>query len=134
MSSHILQPGKHLNPSLLAADFAHLAHDIKELEKAGAKILHLDIMDGHFVPNFSFGIPVVEAIRKSTELPLDVHLMLDNPGEYLAPFRKAGADYLTVHIEVVPDPREMFDDIRRLGAKPGLASNPPTPASAVLPY
>ena len=125
---------RQLNPSLLAADFANLARDIKELERAGAQILHLDIMDGHFVPNFSFGIPVVEAIRRSTALPLDVHLMLDNPGEYLKPFRKAGADYLSVHIEVVPDPREMFDEIRRLGAKPGIASNPPTPVEAVLPY
>ena len=91
-------------------------------------------MDGHFVPNLSFGIPVVEAIRRSTELPLDVHLMLQEPGKYLAAFRKAGADFLSVHIEVAPDPRPLFDEIRRLGAIPGLVSNPPTPVEAVLPY
>jgi len=123
-----------INPSLLAADFAHLERDIRALEQAGAEILHLDIMDGHFVPNFSFGIPVVEAIRRTTELPLDVHLMLQNPGAYLSAFRKAGADYLSIHIEVVPDPRPMFDEIRKLGAIPGIALNPPTPVETVLPY
>lgn len=126
--------GPYINPSLLAADFAHLERDIRRLEEVGAKILHLDIMDGHFVPNFSFGIPVVEAIRRSTELPLDVHLMLDEPGKYLKPFRNAGADFLSVHIEVVPDPRPMFDEIRRLGAQPGIALNPPTSVETVLPY
>ena len=123
-----------INPSLLAADFGHLERDIRRLEAAGAKILHLDIMDGHFVPNLSFGIPVVEAIRRITELPLDVHLMLAEPWKYLAPFRKAGADFLTVHIEVAADPRPMFDEIRKLGAIPGLSLNPPTPVERVLPF
>ena len=123
-----------LNPSLLAADFGHLERDIRALEAAGAEILHLDIMDGHFVPNLSFGVPVVEAIRRITILPLDVHLMLQNPEPYLPVFRKAGADFLTVHIEVVSDPRSMFDQIRKLGASPGLASNPPTPVESVLPF
>ena len=123
-----------INPSLLAADFACLDRDIRALEKAGTEILHLDIMDGHFVPNLSFGVPVVEAVRRTTHLPLDVHLMLQNPEPYLPIFRKAGADFLSIHIEVVDDPRPMFDTIRKLGALPGLVSNPPTPVEKVLPF
>lgn len=129
-----VRSGPHINPSLLAADFAHLERDIRRLEDAGTKILHLDIMDGHFVPNLSIGVPVVEAVRRVTELPLDVHLMLDEPGRYLKAFRDAGADLLSVHIEVAPDPRPLFDEIRKLGAIPGLVSNPPTPVEKVLPY
>jgi ribulose-phosphate 3-epimerase len=123
-----------INPSLLAADFAHLEDEIRRCEEAGAAILHLDIMDGHFVPNLSFGIPVVEAVRRSTSLPLDVHLMLSEPRRYLKAFRDAGADYISVHIEVAPDPRALFDEIRQLGALPGLVSNPPTAVEAVLPF
>ncbi|MGL4594331.1 MAG: ribulose-phosphate 3-epimerase [Thermoguttaceae bacterium] len=123
-----------MNPSLLAADFGNLANDIRRLEEVGAQILHLDIMDGHFVPNLSFGIPVVEAVRRLTDLPLDVHLMLAKPADYLQQFRKAGADFLTIHIEVAADPRPLFDTIRKLGAIPGLASNPPTSVEDVLPF
>ena len=123
-----------INPSLLAADFACLERDVRSLEHAGAEILHLDIMDGHFVPNLSFGVPVVEAIRRTTHLPLDVHLMLQHPEPFLPVFRKAGADFLSIHIEVAPDPRPMFDTIRKLGAIPGLVSNPPTSVEAVLPF
>ena len=123
-----------VNPSLLAADFGNIEREIKRLEEGGAKVLHLDIMDGHFVPNISIGVPIVESIRKITQLPLDVHLMLDNPERFIGPFRKAGADFLTIHIEVHPDPRSILDEIRRLGAVPGLAINPPTPPEKLLPY
>ena len=123
-----------IEPSLLAADFAHLEREIRRLEQAGAQSLHLDIMDGHFVPNISFGFPVVEAVRRSTRLPLDVHLMISEPGRYLEQFRKAGADMLTIHVEVADDPRSLLGEIRRLGAVAGLTLNPPTPIEAVEPY
>jgi len=123
-----------IGPSLLASDFAHLGQEIRRLEEAGAHVLHLDIMDGHFVPNISFGFPVIEAIRRSTSLPLDVHLMISEPGRYIERFRKAGADILTFHIEAVEDPRPLLEEIRRLGAVAGLTLNPPTPIEAVEPY
>ncbi|MDR2346925.1 MAG: ribulose-phosphate 3-epimerase [Planctomycetaceae bacterium] len=130
----IVRGGLRLNPSLLAADFANLESDIRSLERVGATILHLDIMDGHFVPNISFGVPVVEAIRRVTELPLDVHLMLSQPEEYLKIFRQAGADLLSIHIEAVSDPRPLFDKIRKLGALSGLVLNPPTPVEIIEPF
>lgn len=123
-----------IGPSLLAADFGHLAREIRRLEEAGARYLHLDIMDGHFVPNLSFGIPIVEAVRRLTPLPLDVHLMIANPRDHLARFREAGADFLTIHIEVAPDPTELLAEIHALGAGAGLSLNPPTPVASVLPY
>lgn len=120
-------------PSLLACDFAQLKDEVQAVEEAGAKALHLDIMDGHFVPNLSFGVPVVEAIRRSTDLPLDVHLMLDNPAEYVEPFRKAGADLITVHAEVLEDARPLLERIRQLGAGAGLSLNPPMPVEQIEP-
>ncbi|MDR1925184.1 MAG: ribulose-phosphate 3-epimerase [Planctomycetaceae bacterium] len=130
----VVPVGLRIDPSLLAADFANLESDIRKLERAGATILHLDIMDGHFVPNISFGVPVVEAIRRVTQLQLDVHLMLQKPQDYLKVFRRAGADILSIHIEVVPEPEMLFDEIRKMGALPGLVLNPPTPVEAVLPF
>jgi ribulose-phosphate 3-epimerase len=118
-------------PSILMCDFAHLADEIARLEDAGVVALHLDVMDGHFVPNLSFGIPVIETIRKTTELPLDVHLMIERPGDWVERYRAAGADAITVHIEAVPDPRPILDQIRTLGALAGLSLNPPTPLSAI---
>lgn len=123
-----------VGPSLLAADFGNLASEIRRVEEAGAEILHLDIMDGHFVPNLSFGLPVVEAVRRATDLPLDVHLMISQPARYVRRFRQAGADLITIHIEAVPEPEELLDEIRDCGACAGLTLNPPTPVSAVEPY
>jgi ribulose-phosphate 3-epimerase len=118
-------------PSLLSCDFAELRTEIRRVEAGGAKLLHLDIMDGHFVPNLSIGLPVVEAIRRSTDLPLDVHLMISEPARYVRRFRDAGADLLTVHIEVLPDPRPLLEQIRQLGAGVGISLNPPTPVDAL---
>jgi ribulose-phosphate 3-epimerase len=124
-------------PSILACDFGHLAREIELVEAAGAKALHLDVMDGHFVPNISIGIPIVEAARRATELPLDVHLMIERPERFVEPFRDAGADGMTIHIEAVPEPRPVLEKIHSLGAWAGLALNPPTPLAAIeasLPY
>lgn len=118
-------------PSLLACDFAELREEIHRIEAGGAKVLHLDIMDGHFVPNLSIGIPVVEAVRRSTDLPLDVHLMISEPARYIRPFRKAGADMLTIHVETVEDPRPLLEEIRNMGAGAGLSLNPPTPLDSL---
>jgi len=123
-----------INPSLLAADFGNLEREIRRVEQAGARILHLDIMDGHFVPNLSIGVPVVATVRRITELTLDVHLMLSEPQKYVKPFREAGADLITVHIEVLDDPRPLLDEIRRLGAAAGLSLNPPTPMEKLAPF
>jgi len=113
-------------PSLLAADWAHLAQEIKKVEEAGADLLHLDIMDGHFVPNITFGFPVIESIRKLTKLPLDAHLMIENADRYVDEFRRAGCDWLSVHIEACPHINRTLNRIRELGMKPGIAINPGT--------
>jgi len=118
-------------PSLLACDFAHLEDEVRAVEAAGAPALHLDVMDGHFVPNISIGVPIVEAVRRITDLPLDVHLMISEPAKYIEPFRKAGADSMTIHVEAAPDPRAILDRIRELGAMAGLSLNPPTAVSAI---
>ncbi len=117
--------------SLLACDFANLRQEIRQVEQAGVRILHLDVMDGHFVPNISFGLPIVEAVRRTSDLPLDVHLMICEPGCYLKQFRSAGADLITIHVEAVPDPRPVLEEIRSLGAGAGITLNPPTPAADV---
>lgn len=121
-------------PSLLAADFARLADEVRKVEEAGAKVLHVDVMDGHFVPNISIGVPVVASLRKVTKLPLDVHLMISDPARYARPFIDAGADTILFHIEAVPEPSELLRSIRSRGVAPGLVLNPSTPAEAVLPY
>ena len=118
-------------PSILSADFAALAADIARVEAAGADLLHVDVMDGHFVPNLTIGPPVVAAIRKRTRLPLDVHLMIEAPERYLPAFAAAGADYLTVHAEACPHLHRTLHQIKDLGAKAGAALNPSTPLSAL---
>jgi ribulose-phosphate 3-epimerase len=118
-------------PSLLLCDFADLGREVKRLEAAGVPALHLDVMDGHFVPNLSYGFPIVEAVRRSTTLPLDVHLMIAQPHRYIERFVAAGADIVTIHAEAVDDPRTSLEQIRSLGAAAGVAINPDTPVSAI---
>ena len=123
-------------PSILAADFANLERDIRNIEENGSDFVHVDIMDGIFVPNISIGIPVVKAIRPVTRLPLDVHLMIDRPMRYVEEFVKAGADYVTIHIEAdqPQNTLEALDKIHALGCKAGIVLKPKTPAEAALPY
>ena len=123
-------------PSILSADFANLERDIHDLERNGADWVHVDIMDGIFVPNISIGIPVVQALRPVTDLPLDVHLMIDRPIRYVEQFVKAGADWLTIHIEADQPQNilETLDKIHELGCKAGIVLKPRTPAEAALPY
>ena len=118
-------------PSLLSADFAHLAEDIGKVERGGADLLHLDVMDGHFVPNITFGPLVVKAVRRVTKLPLDVHLMIEAPDRYVEAFVEAGADSIAVHCEVLPHLHRTVHLIRKLGAKAGVAINPATPVAAL---
>jgi ribulose-phosphate 3-epimerase len=120
-------------PSILSADFAALGEDIARVEAAGADLLHVDVMDGRFVPNLTIGPVVVAAIKKRTRLPLDVHLMIVEPERYLADFARAGADLLTVHAEACPHLDRTLTQIRELGARAGVALNPATPPE-VLEY
>lgn len=120
-------------PSILAADFSKLGEEVMEVEKAGADWIHIDVMDGHFVPNISFGAVVMEAIRPLTKLPFDVHLMIENADSYIEDFAKAGADYITVHVEASPHLHRSIQLIRSLGVKPGVVLNPHTPVESILP-
>lgn len=123
-----------ISPSLLAADFSHLADEVGRIEADGADWLHLDVMDGQFVPNISFGAPVIGALRRHTGLSFDVHLMIRNPGRYVADFAKAGADIISFHRECADDPSEVIAAIRAAGIPAAMAISPKTPVSAVLPY
>ena len=147
-----------ISPSILSADFANLERDIRRVEDAGADWLHIDVMDGHFVPNITIGVPVVKSIRKITKLPLDVHLMIENPEKYIEPFAASGADVITFHYEAVDDNsgkwkvengklnnfqlstfnfqpiKEIINKIHSFGIKAGMSIKPKTPAEVVFPY
>jgi ribulose-phosphate 3-epimerase len=121
-------------PSLLACDFSRLSEEIHAVEKAGVEFLHLDVMDGHFVNNITFGPVLVKAIDKLASVPLDTHLMIENPDRYIGPFLDAGADILTIHVEASSDVRRDLGAIRARGKKAGLSLNPDTPLSKVEPF
>jgi ribulose-phosphate 3-epimerase len=126
-----------LAPSILSADFAHLGEQIDEVARAGADYVHVDVMDGHFVPNITIGAPVVASIRRATTLPLDVHLMIERPERYISQFAQAGADIITVHVEASAHLHATIRLIKELGAKAGVSLNPPTPlavAEEFLPH
>ena len=125
-----------LAPSILAADYMNMQRDLTQSAEAGVKWLHVDIMDGHFVPNLSFGYSMVQAIRKISDQVLDVHLMIDRPIRYVEEFCKAGADYLTIHVEADTEENTLaaLDKIAQLGVKPGVVVKPNTPAEAVQPF
>ena len=121
-------------PSILAADFTRLGEELRMIEEAGADMVHVDVMDGHFVPNLTMGPFVVEAVRRATDLPIDAHLMITDPADYAQAFIDAGADYVVFHSEACDEPRRVFEAIRAQGAKAGLAVNPPNPATQIEPF
>lgn len=125
---------KLVAPSILSADFANLEKEIKAVAAAGADLIHVDVMDGNFVPNLTIGIPVVKSLKKVSPLPLDVHLMIERPERYIEEFIKAGSDYLTIHVESTDDPAAVLKRIRELGAKAGITLRPGTSVDVVLPF
>jgi len=120
-------------PSILSADFSKLGEEIKDVERGGADYIHVDVMDGHFVPNITIGPLIVDSIRPITKLPLDVHLMIENPDQYIEDFAKAGADYITVHVEACRHLHRTIQLIKSLGVKAGVVLNPATPVQLIEP-
>ncbi len=127
-----MQPRDQIAPSLLSADFTRLGEEIAAVERAGADLLHFDVMDGHFVPNISMGVPILQAVRKVTKLPLDAHLMISEPEKYVEVFIKSGANSVSVHSEVCPDIPKMAKRIRELGARASIGVNPETSIDRVI--
>lgn len=125
---------KMIAPSLLSADFADLKTEIAKVTEAGADWLHVDVMDGHFVPNLTIGMPVVKAIKNVSQIPLDVHLMIDQPEKYIEEFAKAGSEYLTIHVEATKNASECLRKIRELKMKPGITLRPGTKLDDIKPY
>lgn len=124
---------KQIAPSILSADFARLGEEIAAVEKAGADLIHIDIMDGHFVPNLTMGPPIVSSLRKITKLPLDCHLMIEKPEKFIEPFAKAGADWISIHVET-GGLNELLPAIQKLGRRAGAVINPPTPVEKIFPF
>jgi len=118
-------------PSILSADFSRLGDEVRAVEEAGAEVIHVDVMDGHFVPNITIGPLIVRALRPVTQLPLDVHLMIENPADYITAFAEAGADYITVHAEATPHLHRVVQQIKNQGVKVGVSLNPHTPLSVL---
>ncbi|MES2962786.1 MAG: ribulose-phosphate 3-epimerase [Bdellovibrionota bacterium] len=121
-------------PSILSADFSKLGEEIDRVTRAGADWIHVDVMDGHFVPNLTIGAPVVKSLKPVSKIPLDCHLMIENPEKYIEDFAKAGASTITIHIEATKDATATLKRIRELGCKPGVTLKPATPVSAILPF
>ncbi|MEI8227761.1 MAG: ribulose-phosphate 3-epimerase [Planctomycetota bacterium] len=134
LATRVENHGPVVLPALLLCDFGHLAREVERLEEAGARALHLDIMDGRFVPQLTYGLIVVEAVRRAAKVPLEVHLMIEEPERSIADYAKAGADILTVHLEGLADPRGTLEAIAALGPKAHLAISPNTPVERAVPY
>jgi len=124
---------KKIAPSILSADFSRLADEVRAVEKAGADVIHVDVMDGHFVPNITIGPLVVQGLRKLTSLPLDIHLMIENPERYVEVFAQAGSDWITIHAEVCPNLKRMIGKVRQLNVRPGIVLKPATPLKTLFP-